>query len=777
MTVAPTWSILIPTLGERRAQFERLMGALLPQIDRHPGRVRVIGWFNNGEPSLPEIRQRMVQNVTTDYLSFVDDDDSLPPYFVDEVLSALDGRPDYVGWQTHYFANGRDHGLVDHSLRHGGWREEKHPYALLRDISHINPMRTDVAQRADFRVAARGQVEDHPWADQIRATGLLKVETYIPRPMYEYRWSRTGSRWRRPSEIRTVNQRPAVDHPALTWLDQQTLPALDDLVSTPIAQTTGSGLLVLIPTRGRPDNIRRVIGAWDSTNAWDHADMWLIVDADDPERDAYYALEDGAVSPMRIAEVSSWRPMVHKLDEVAAEVATLGRYFALGFAGDDHLPQTIGWAKTYLDELHRLGTGMVYGNDGYQGKNLATQWAVTTDAVRALGRMVPAPVEHMYCDNAIMEVFSRAGALTYLPEVKIEHRHPVAGKAPTDAQYQRVNSRDQFSRDRKAYEAWQRRTRAGQVSKIVALRGGRPVPRERPTMSRTIARIFPLPFKQVKGLTPDEIGVTLADFASVVPADQAIVELGVHHGRTALQMAWGARQGNRAHIWAIDPWDTEGNVYTGELELGSARNWARYNVRSLGYSNDVTLIQGFGHDEAATWSGPAVGLLYVDGDHTAEGARRDIETWAPHLAPGAIIAVDDYLNENYPGVAEAVDALVAEGVLDAVELFHDRLAVTRMAADPAPSADPVPPAAPEPEPLPDTFPDEVDDAFASDTEVSNDWAWKVTPREAIEVNLPLGPVADLNTVQLRALARARGIVLGARKDKRDEMLAALKAGQ
>jgi hypothetical protein len=39
------------------------------------------------------------------------------------------------------------------------------------------------------------------------------------------------------------------------------------------------------------------------------------------------------------------------------------------------------------------------------------------------------------------------------------------------------------------------------------------------------------------------------------------------------------------------------------------------------------------------------------------------------------------------------------------------------------------------------------------------------------------PVTGLGTIRLRALAKARGIVLGKRADKRAEMLAALKAGE
>lgn len=68
--------------------------------------------------------------------------------------------------------------------------------------------------------------------------------------------------------------------------------------------------------------------------------------------------------------------------------------------------------------------------------------------------MVPADVEHLYCDNAIKDLGEQADCLRYLPDVLIEHMHPVAGKAPMDAGYQRVNRREQYRTDRLAYELW-----------------------------------------------------------------------------------------------------------------------------------------------------------------------------------------------------------------------------------------------------------------------------------------------------------------------------------
>lgn len=608
-------------------------------------------------------------------------------------------------------------------------------------------------------------------------------------------------------------------------------------------------LAILVPTRGRPENIRKVISAWDFTNAWDHADLILAVDADDPEISGYQAILEETNNPdtgrqlFLLVKIPVWEPMVHKLNRVSVQAAK--EYFALGFAGDDHLPQTIGWARRYLTVLRELGTGMVYGDDGYQGKKLSTEWAITSDVVRALGRMVPADVEHMYCDNAMMDLFGGAGALKHLPEIRIEHMHPIVGKAETDEQYQRVNHRDQFRKDRNAYESWKNGQMSADVAAVRDLRKGRPDVTTEPTPTPRASRVIgsgprrvqqrsgpsinraprtpqpdrvPRHFRNVRAATPEDVMVALADFATQVPADQEIVELGVFHGRTALQLAWGASLGQGAHVTAIDPWDLPGNVYDPPFTNPESKRWAEHWVRSLGYSDKITLVQGFSHAVAEAWNdwrhpgtGPEfpepkrVGLLYVDGDHTKEGAKRDIVVWAPHLAPGSIIAVDDYGHPDWPGVGEAVDELVAEGFLDPIELFHDRLAVTRLTRHPAAR-----PAAPtaitsegvSPSPYPAVEGQVAATADLGPTRASLEAEWERVDPEGVAAlresaahldgaqsnrevvgrdelfDVEGGtPIGELNLGQLKALAKARGIVLGARKDKKAEILQALREGR
>lgn len=229
-------------------------------------------------------------------------------------------------------------------------------------------------------------------------------------------------------------------------------------------------LLVIVPSRGRPQSVARMVEAWRATGALDVAHLVWAVDADDPEIDGYRQAvpAEAGSAPVTRYEVPEWMPMVHKLNLVAADASEA--YWALAFMGDDHVPRSVDWVRRYLDELAQLGTGIVYGNDRIQGERLPTQWAMTANIVRALGRMVPADVEHLYSDNSVLDLGRGADCIRYLPDVVIEHCHPVAGRGVWDRGYERVNSRRQYARDHAAYQRWRAERMVADVAAVRAIR-------------------------------------------------------------------------------------------------------------------------------------------------------------------------------------------------------------------------------------------------------------------------------------------------------------------
>ena len=58
-------------------------------------------------------------------------------------------------------------------------------------------------------------------------------------------------------------------------------------------------------------------------------------------------------------------------------------------------------------------------------------------------------------------------------------------------------------------------------------------------------------------------------------------------------------------------------------------------------------------------------MLWIDGDHRYDAVRRDLECWAPHLAPGAVVALHDAAKPEL-GPARLVEEEVAAGRFERV---------------------------------------------------------------------------------------------------------------
>lgn len=216
-------------------------------------------------------------------------------------------------------------------------------------------------------------------------------------------------------------------------------------------------LAVVVPSRGRPHTVAELAEAFRDTCT---ERTWLLfaVDEDDPQHQAYAdAVAEQLVRHGRVTMDSQpTGTMVSALNHAARKLLDADRMVrpeAIGFMGDDHRPRTKGWDRAYLDALTAL-PGIVYGNDLLQGANLPTQCAVAAHVVRALGHMAPAELTHLYVDNYWRDLGAAAGCLSYLPDVVVEHLHPMAGKADWDDGHRRVNQVAMYERDKAAYTAY-----------------------------------------------------------------------------------------------------------------------------------------------------------------------------------------------------------------------------------------------------------------------------------------------------------------------------------
>lgn len=143
--------------------------------------------------------------------------------------------------------------------------------------------------------------------------------------------------------------------------------------------------------------------------------------------------------------------------------------------------------------------------------------------------------------------------------------------------------------------------------------------------------------------------------ASIVPTDQSIVEIGAYKGRSTSIMAFGSRG---AHIYSIDPHNNEIAFVQAGIEYSSFDEY-NANLDRLGIDDSiVTRILGYSYTEAEKYTGPKVGMLFIDGYHSPEAVVQDFTSWQPHLADDAIIYFDDIHHGGVnPGIAQIESSL------------------------------------------------------------------------------------------------------------------------
>lgn len=226
-------------------------------------------------------------------------------------------------------------------------------------------------------------------------------------------------------------------------------------------------MIVVVPSRGRPQNISELIESFYET-CKAKTQLWVCVDNDDPELEEYSrVIYEGpsAAAYLWVDKPSRIGPILNRVVPIAAAQDDV-----VAFMGDDHRPRTVAWDQLYINNLRAMRTGVVYGNDLIQGEGIPTQCAMTSNIVKATGHFVPDNMLHLWLDNA-WKAIGEAVGIRYLGDVIVEHMHPLAGKAEWDASYLQNNADEVFSADKAVFEHWRQHILPEWVEKIRAYNG------------------------------------------------------------------------------------------------------------------------------------------------------------------------------------------------------------------------------------------------------------------------------------------------------------------
>jgi MMP 1-O-methyltransferase len=160
------------------------------------------------------------------------------------------------------------------------------------------------------------------------------------------------------------------------------------------------------------------------------------------------------------------------------------------------------------------------------------------------------------------------------------------------------------------------------------------------------------------GFMPDEEGTALYDAARTVAVPGPLLEVGSWMGRSALYLAAAARETGRQVVTVDHHRGSEEHQQGWEYHDPSLVDPAvglldtlprfRRTIADAGAEDVVIAVVARSEVLAPLWATP-LALLFLDGSHTEESARRDQDAWVAKLAVGGTLAIHDVFPDPADG--------------------------------------------------------------------------------------------------------------------------------
>ena len=194
-----------------------------------------------------------------------------------------------------------------------------------------------------------------------------------------------------------------------------------------IGQNRPALISVLLPSRGRPENLERFLASLYSTVAHQRfVEVLVRLDNDDPKLGEYLKLEQ---------PVSFYHGPRDLLSKNWNDIAGFAKGDIFLHAGDDITFDTPGWDQKIRDTFDRFPDRILfaYGDDlGPNGQTFGTHGFVHRRWVETVGYFLPPLFSSDWNDVWLNEVAENLGRKVFVDGLVMEHHHYIFGKAERD---------------------------------------------------------------------------------------------------------------------------------------------------------------------------------------------------------------------------------------------------------------------------------------------------------------------------------------------------------
>lgn len=210
-------SILIPTMTSRAVLFGQVLAEIKRQAAECPEiRTEILWESDNGELTLGQKRNVLMDRCSGKYHCFIDDDDVLAPDYLKTFVPMITSGIDYdcASFVGAHYHRGAFTKLFHHSIQYPEWTETSTRY--LRPITPMNLIKTEIVRQIRYKDIRN--TEDAEFSFRLRDSHLLTTEFQVNphHPLYHYIDGVKGDReawthtWASPDQL-LLRRQPVYD--------------------------------------------------------------------------------------------------------------------------------------------------------------------------------------------------------------------------------------------------------------------------------------------------------------------------------------------------------------------------------------------------------------------------------------------------------------------------------------------------------------------------------------------------------------------------------------
>ena len=161
----------------------------------------------------------------------------------------------------------------------------------------------------------------------------------------------------------------------------------------------------------------------------------------------------------------------------------------------------------------------------------------------------------------------------------------------------------------------------------------------------------------------------LCMLAAAAPPGGVSVEIGSFKGKSTIGVASIVSSFNLGQVVSIDPHNAPSETDPDLTESGTSFDDFEANLKRAGVRDLVEAHRRPSYEVAVGWNHP-IRLLWIDGDHTYQGAKLDFDLFKPFLIDGAIVAIHDTLHEFEGPIRVFVEDMLRSDDFGPASLLH-----------------------------------------------------------------------------------------------------------